>query len=61
MGLENGANYSWCRHPQGIIYVPTGTAIDREANGNLINSAGQAVITFDIQVSDGKLTDTAEV
>ena len=54
-------NFSRYCLPQGVIYIPNGTAIDREKTGNLINSAGQAVVTFDIQVSDGQLVDTAEV
>lgn len=60
-GVWTCMKWSRCFHLQGDIYVPAGTVINREQSGNLINAAGQAVVTFDIQVSDGQFTGTSEV
>uniref|UniRef100_A0A1X7VA24 Cadherin domain-containing protein n=1 Tax=Amphimedon queenslandica TaxID=400682 RepID=A0A1X7VA24_AMPQE len=45
----------------GDIYVPSGTHIDREDTDNVIDAFGRAVITFEIQVTDGTYNDEAEV
>jgi hypothetical protein len=45
----------------GEIYIPSGTNVDREDSANVIDSFGRAVFTFQIRVSDGLLSDVADV